>query len=384
MRRSLGRIFFAVVLSPILIGCKSGPSWDWWRVGKSTPMDSSPIARSAGPPLPSELAQQSGGLTSGSEFDVPSVDPGTDGLASAGAPSGYAANPSVGAYGGASPGSAMGVAASTYPTTGSPPVGASPVTMTPPAISSGLDGHSALASGTPRNTGGQAQQGMYDATAYPAPSTPNTPVGETGGSDRYAMGSGSSLPPGGAPPVSYGTTPWQPDAAPGATSAASTYPRTSGAPFAIGQGQAATTPTEFAPPPAPANAGSADIGAGGNRYATTGIAPGTVYPTTSAPPMPAISPVSPIQQTAGVTPTVVTTTEPPRYRPGGTGDYTGLGADVPVSVASRPPVAGESQAWPPAANAAGGNGLPPNGQPGLPGGSFSPPARQEIGSGNRY
>jgi len=294
MHKSNGFTLALVLLTVAVAGCQSGPRWDWWRVGSNSPTDSSPIARSAGPPLPSELAQQSEMVSGSGDPQMPIVDQGSTQLAGsqpgamAQSQSPYSA-PTGGYDGGypATPAQSVDDSLATYPSN----------------IPSG-----AIAAGA--NTAPNAQPGMYDPQAY-APSVAPGNIAASPGGGRYAMASGqmpataSSAMPSGSALSSH---------------TAQTYANTN----SIAAGGAGVTQ-----PPAGSSVGATSVGAtplsSGHRYASTSGA--DAYSKHSAPT------THPAGQFDGGVVAAGHATAEPHYRPGGTSDYPGASASV--SVATR-------------------------------------------------
>jgi hypothetical protein len=278
MRRTVVQSTF-VALIVTALGCQSGPRWAWWK--KDTPMaDSSAVARSAEPVLPSSQSTPTAVTATGIQ---PATPPSSANLAAAGTTA-----PTAGT--------------SIYPTTGAPPIAAAGTLAT---AGSAIPIAGAMPRTTPIATA-PAPNGPYNPNAYqPAATTTatNTNPASAGG-DRY------------------GTVPVANTAATteryGVPAVASPNPvSTAGAPPVIA-GVPAMAPS------------SAD------RY---GILP-VAGPATAAAPsaIPGYATSTPEAGTAYVpaTATQVTTTPAGQYRPAGTSDYVGGPAGSHVEIATRP------------------------------------------------
>lgn len=286
MSRSVVRPFVLAVVVAGLVGCQSGSRWAWWK-RDAAPQDTSLLARSAAPPLPSSQAAPHAVAGAGMQMATP---PSSANLAAAGAPGAVPAIPSSS--------SATIAAAPTalYPNTGVAPAGYPTSPASGPAV--------------PPAATAMAQTGPYDPNGYRpsgASLAPSSVAAQGGGADRYA--DAFSAPTADryatAPADRYATPPAAP-------TTGQVSPATLGAAASNNLptvGQSATQP--FA---ATTAVGTADAGV---NVANTAAA------------------------------TVQLNAPPGQYRPGGTSDYT-TGTVGHVEVATRPsaPITGTLPAAP--------------------------------------
>lgn len=321
----------------VAVGCQSGPRFAWFKREKA-PEDSSAVARSAKPALPSTQSTPQPAAVAGL---TPAASPSSTNLAAAGTPT----TGVLGALGAtAAPAGTTAVAPppATVPVPPSTAIATAPTTKFPSdsgladklvstpkstATAAPMAGATAtaIAASTP-TTPSMVAAGPYDPSAYkPATINPSDVAsGNSDTADRYAMNTTS----GGATSPSIVTT------AP--TSLASDPADRYGSIAAV------------TPAPVPAGPPITDPAAvAADRYANPPIptlptAPATTQsaavPSTSAP-----VGVAPATPTTGVRLAYA----PGQYRPGGTSTYVTTSAIVPVEIASRP-----APPSPPAATAA--------------------------------
>jgi hypothetical protein len=273
----------------VAAGCQSAPTWAWWKRDK--PVESSAVARTAAPDLPSSKATPQ--VVAGTGIS-PATPPSSANLAAT-APATGAAGSSAAAL---APTGGPATAGAIYPTTSAPPL-ANQIAV-PSATSA-----QALA----------AQAGPYDPNGY-RPTMPATPPSVAATPDSRYVASTSAAPaatlaaPAGTvlseTPISAAATsatPASPD-----RYGITPYPVTSGA--AAGPVPQASTEVASLPQTLPAD----------NRY---GNVPAVVNELN---PSPASAIPASVQLSAA----------PGQYRPGGTSNYTGGAFADHVEIATRP------------------------------------------------
>jgi hypothetical protein len=369
-------VLIVAVLCGGLCGCQSGPRWDWWRLGRSGSPDSSPIARAAGPPLPSELAQQGDAALASGTVPAPAGD--------------SAAN--VPAFGGDAPAfspSDTALAANSYHTASNgypatnPAIAASQIAGNYPSTAAAdpfANGSASAATAGAVVPSAPVQNGLYDPDGYSA--APQTSPPASTQVDRYGPRtppySTAGMPTAGTP---TGESTYSSTAAPWSSQSAPTTGNENVA--AAGYEQYGSTSPGYSAANPPRAAGGVMHGNGvsaGNS--TMAGSSQTRYGTGAA--VPALQVAQVDEGTAPTTPqenmvqpysasSTTAISSPPHYRPGGTSDYTGQGDLPPVSVASGPPHSTSSQGTLPGATPSGNN-------------SYSPtqPAYGEVGTGRRY
>lgn len=336
---TLRQVVVIAVLCSSAPGCKSGPRWDWWRLGRRSTPDASPIARSAGPALPSELAQQDDATHAGGDMQMPVVDSGSQ-------------PPPYETPGYSSSGS--GLAARTFPsgTSGYPSTGA-------PSGGGFAGSHAAAAAGDPfahpprtAATGGQGstvQNGMYDPNGFAAtPSPPpSTPPAVSGGS-RYATSGtrygGTSFATSGLPHVKASS--WPNENSPGSQGVAAAGHQQSTVATPSADRAFSGSPASTSPATSPGNAAHALAGststtghseAEGGRYGAVGQNAGLqatqVDEGMGGPPR-YTAPFS-HGTIANDSPAEVAQTPSQPYRPGGTSDYAAADRTEQVNLANR-------------------------------------------------
>ena len=328
MPNTLQRVVIIAVVCSGISGCKSGARWDWWRLGRAGAPDSSPIARSAGPSLPSELAQQGDSQLAGN-MQMPNVDSGSEAPAYEQDTANLWAGDSGLAGGNSSTPSAYMSRVST-PTDGAQAAGSGTNAAGDPFARSRV-GATADASGV------SVQRGPYDPNSYAATPPPQVSTPTSAEGNRYGY---SATQHGGAniavsAPQDGRPAPWsgssslpservaaagyqQPSSA-GASPASkypSTYPSTSPSQVAVSQRDYSGSTGN------PAVSGGID---GPARYGAA--APGGSDATAGA------GTLAPSYGGSLYADTASSTRQP--YRPGGTSDYTGPGDSSQVSIAGR-------------------------------------------------
>lgn len=328
-----------------LCGCKSGPTWDWWRMSRAGTPESSPIARSAGPPLPSELAQQGDPSLASGNLQVPVVDPGGDAMGYGGQAPAY--NTTVSVTNPNYPSTGAGYGGSAAPSQGSMATGNTagsyPSGNTTDPFSRGTAGSGSSGIGTAGAA--QVQNGYYDPNAIAGSTVPSAGPSSANQADRYAYN-----------PSTYGgTSPTGTGGSGGLTTATQWPPQSASSNSTAGTGyqpSAATAPEYGTSNP---SYGSANPPQSATAYGGAAGAP--VYPDTSSggngrygsTPMGGNVQVSqvdfgestpPSNATAGYDASGIASaapvTVPAHYRPGGTSDYEGPGGSPYVNVATRP------------------------------------------------
>ncbi len=361
-----------------MVGCQTGPRWAWWKQD-AVPEDSSLVARSAPPALPSSQATPQ-------SLTASATPPSANSVATASIPpvtvpqvivpvassATIAAAPTA-SYPTAVP--AVGTPAA-YPTTSQIAPAAATVATTPatatPATASTLANVAAPPIAAAANL---AQTGPYDANAYqPSPSTaslasqatPTNDVNRYGAAatDRYAVAPAAAATATAVPPFAtsspvadrYAVSPLA-ATAPNVTSATASTPTASS--LAAGNRYSNTPANRYAPAP-PA---SVAIPATQNVALPFGAAPAseqlpTIAATPNYPPVAAnTTPTtdSPFGAVEPISAATVRITAPlGQYRPGGTSSYSGS----PLEIASRP----SSTLQPPAAATWPGQ-MPPSANP---------------------
>lgn len=340
MPKSMRWFLVITIASGGLCGCKSGPAWDWWRIGKAGSPDSSPIARSAGPSLPSELAEQGNASLAGGNLQTPVVESGGDAMAYGGQAPPYSAATNMASS------AATNTASQTYPSTGAgyPTTGAT-------SAGSFAGNYQNTGSVDPfsRGTAGSAagaapvQNGYYDPNAYGGSSSQTAATPGMTSTDRYAYNPGAygaasqngTFAESGTPATS--ATPWPPQTASSMPSGAGGYdpPGTNGSAYGASYG-ASPSSVGTTNPSSQTFGGSGYVNAssgGQGRYQSPGmdnnvqVSQAGFGDTTT-----------PSGATAGYTSGLASnapTSVPAHYRPGGTGDYAGPGSSSEVSVANR-------------------------------------------------
>ncbi len=309
MKRTAIRTMVLVFVAASLVGCQSGPQWAsslaWWK-HDVPPEDTSAVARSAAPELPS--AQ-----TTPPQIAPAAVPPSSANLAAA------ASLPSASAL--QAPAATPGVPVASYPTTAAPaapPAVAAtyPATTTAPPYPSTLPATAAAPAGVP-NTAMTAQTGPYDPNAY-RPTTTPTPASAqiASDSDRY----------GDVGPDRYTMTPSGTETAPVAEERFAAVP---------GRYEYQATPPQQPTAAAPTSTPSTGSVYGDNRDGLAAATPPAAVPTAQYP-----------AAATAVGTTAQISTSPGPYRPGGTTSYPVQSASDEVEVASRPATNG---AAPPAA-----------------------------------
>jgi hypothetical protein len=318
-----------------LSGCQSGPRWAWWK-HDSAP-DSSAVARSAAPALPSAQTTPQAVAVAGL---TPGAPPSSANLA--------AANPP--AVGATAVPPSMSIPVTSSATVANAPQAAYPnaanaladkLTSSPNAMSKSATGALPTASlptsppgsvtSQPLTAASTPPSGPYDPKAYkPGSAVASSgldPAGDTSSDvDRYGMSSAARSP------LSTPLTASQP---------AATAPENHYGAMPSTTAPVAPAPTAMMPssPLAQSPAGMSD------RYGnpTTSPAPTNMMPTTplpvapSAPTTTASMSASPLSTPAAYpTPAVRSTASAAQYRPGGTSSYSAGATTPPVEIASRP------------------------------------------------
>ncbi len=278
-------LFLAAGLS----GCQSGPRWAWWKQ-ESAPEDTSLVARSAAPALPSTQATPQA-LTATAEKNAPAFQPSK----------------------------VAAVASTTLPAISIPPISsttiaAAPTASYPPSSATSLVSSPITPVTAAPSTSEAAQTGPYDPKAYSATAAVS-PVSSATGEIASKPAAPSNQRYGGRYAVTN-TTPIQ--APPKAGTAASP-------PF--------TTPPATTPPT------GGRYGSTGNRYANASKPMGDLPPSqgdlssqnVSLPPVSPAS-VTTIAATTSQDPSQASTIRmvplPGQYRPGGTTSYSTERVDV--------------------------------------------------------
>jgi ribonuclease E len=331
MRRATIRTMVFALVACGLAGCQSGPNWAsrlaWWK-RDAPPEDSSLVARSAAPQLPSAQVTPP-------QVSPSAVPPSAANLAAANTPAVAAATAAL-------PSTAASAPVASYPAVPNPTASAAAPAACPTANSAAAANPASLpasASMMPTTPGAPpatvaAQTGPYDPNAY-RPSTTLPTVAATmpmaaSDDNRYANG--------GSEPDRYAVTASAAAAsAPAADRYDSSvpgrydYPGTS-----TSQAVAATPPT---PPAVSSSVGDDD------RYgvAAAPVAAQSQQPAVAATVPPAGVPVAQYptpaatgNATSAVAATVQLSTPPGQYRPGGTLSYPIQSTGGQVEVASRP------------------------------------------------
>lgn len=307
MRRTTIRTMVLVLIAVGLAGCQSGPQWAsslaWWK-HDAPPEDTSLVARSAAPELPSAQVAPP-------QVSSAAMPPSAANLAAASTPPTVpaATMPQV-------PMTPAGMPVASYPTTAAaatiPPVAAAPqipATATSPYAMTPAPAVPNATAGVP-NAATVAQTGPYDPNAYRPTTTPTT-LATVASDDRYGAGSGSAQADRYAATPAVGQTPPVGDryaAVPDRYQYEATPP-------------AASAPT----PPAPATAPYGD-----DRYGVAAATPAAGMPTAQYPVSEAVSPAMPASATVQIT------SPAGQYRPGGTASYPVRSASDEVEVATRP------------------------------------------------
>ena len=357
---------FATILLG-MVGCQSGPRWARWKHEKA-PEDTSLVARSAAPELPSTKATPQAVTVPGLE---PAAPPSAANLAAAGTKT-------------ASPGNAI-------PSTSSPTIANAP-TATYPAGSSIADKLVATPAAPTATAGTVGATNIPPMAAAASPSQQVATVPPSGPYDPAAYHPSAALAksPAAAPsPTSpdadrygLGTTAMQSVGSPatGANVASSTnVDAATKSPAITPDGSLSGAPAAnlndrhgVASTPVPGNQvfGQSPVQAVPDRYAavppTTPAAPVTPVGSSSLPTAPlANSPTTPLSTptAAQASGAVQLTAVPGQYRPGGTSSYKSGSSAAPIEVASRP-------APPATTNAPAATGTTPAGSTSEP---WSPP-----------
>ncbi len=263
-----------------VVGCKSTSQLAWWKSAKKSDVESTVLAHSAAPELPSEVAKQAERLavatTTGSKAApfVPNIAPA----------------PAI---------ASVATAPAAYPTTNEAPAAAYPTTEAPAS-----------------HVGTLAMP--YDPSAVPAstPAVAAQPTSPKVQPSRYATTNMPSSIPSSAP-----TNRVAPNAQ---TPTPGSYPSTAS------RYELATQTATSIPAVAPA-------AAIGNRYAaTTPVSPAVEVPTIPATSIPPINTPTTSVDTPSEKPTTAIAQATP-YRPGGTSSYpNSLTAQTPTQIATRP------------------------------------------------
>ncbi|MBN1854917.1 MAG: hypothetical protein JW829_19440 [Pirellulales bacterium] len=153
-KREAIRLMTVAMVGFLVAGCQSGPRWDWWRIGKANPADSSPVARTASVELPSVAASRA-------EKGMPGLNPANAGMDGGG----FAPQFQPGIQAPAA--DSLAANAASYPTTG---YSTSTLPGIPPTVGSPMHSGSPVA---PPNTG---QQGPYDPNSYAASQVAQAPL----------------------------------------------------------------------------------------------------------------------------------------------------------------------------------------------------------------
>ena len=295
-----------------MTGCQSGPRWAWWKT-EDLPADTSLVARSAEPTLPSAQTTPQVPTADGLQ---PAASPSTANLAAAGAvlstpigaipttSSTTIANAPLANYPAIGSG-AETAAAATKTSPGSP---IAPATM--PAVTPPTTAPAAIAAAS------VPAAGPYDPSAYqPGTSLATNPAASESSSkyDQYAMPTAGSI---GASPSP--TTPSAP--APG-FAAESTTP----VPYATSTASAATEDRYGSPSATGATTQASGVQYGQptpDRYGPIATGKNTISP---------VAPLATSAVTSAGLPTPVG-----QYRPGGTSSYATSPATQHIEVATRP------------------------------------------------
>lgn len=299
MRLSAIRMLMIAGIVAGSVGCQSGPRWAWWKRDQA-PEDTSLVARSAAPTLPSAASTPQAIAATGLQ---PAAPPSSANLAASGAPpaipsisipttspSTTIANAPLAAYPSANVAPAASIAAT------------SPVAAPAGSVSAGTPLQSAAVASVP-STGPYDPKG-YQPTTLLAATPAGTPGSATPDPDRYSMAAtDATLPP---TPDRY---------APAATPAVTpTGMDRYGQVQPDRYGGSATTP----------QVGQSPAIAVQSMPATAAIAP------------PIATATAPMAAAPGVAATVQLTSPPGQYRPGGTSSYTSGGSAQHVELAARP------------------------------------------------
>ena len=356
MKSSAVRNLLMVMIVAGLVGCQSGPRWAWWK-RDTAPEDTSLVARTAAPALPSAQSAPQAVGTPGMEGAAP---PSSANLAAAKAPAAMPAstlpaasaatitNAPIASYPAAAAGSGASVAMSPAASTAAPAAGM-------------------VANGTIPTIGATPPAGPYDPNAYQSlASTPTTTPAEItassdGGGDRYAATERYSMP---AAAVNVA-----PQTAANESAAAFSPEQYA----SVGDSYASQSAGDAASPSTPASvyqgavtAGDAAAGvesmppsvgdtapATTDRYglAASQSAPASTSTAAIAPESDASTPEATAASTAGANPTVQITSSAGQYRPGGTSSYVGNTTLGHIELASRPTVPQAATTTPPVAPA---------------------------------
>lgn len=388
MKRTMLRSLTLVAAVMAIVGCQSGPRFAWFKREKS-PEESSAVARSAKPTLPSAQSTPQAVAVNGL---TPAAPPSSTNLAAASG----ATTP--GALGGLSAKTApLATATPTTPPATTPIPPSSAITATQPPgypTDSGLADKlvstpktagattpaappSALASNTSATTTpasvpatpGMTTAGPYDPGAY-KPSTSMNPATTTSSepADRYAMSSTPPFPAPAAQSPPYGSTSLNSDPADrygtpgGAVAAASVTPA------AAMSDPSALAADRYANPRIP------------TLPTTTATAQSAPAPSVSAPlastAPPAVATAIPTTNAVPAGSAVRLASAPGQYRPGRTSSYIPTSATIPVEIASRPAPASTS-APPSAVTPAAPNSV------GTPSQPWAPPTATPATTGTR-
>lgn len=329
MKTTTAHALTIVAVVAAMSGCQSGPrSWAWWK-SDAAPADTSAVARSADPQLPSAQAA--------APVAVPGLQPATSpsaaNLASAGAPNAAAisippSSPSMTANAPLANYPAMDAAADklTAPS-GVMPV--SPSSMPSAPIAAGTSPQMATRALPQMASAGIPPSGPYDPNSYRPSTTASAgtaaSAGETTASpDRYQVaGDRYGVTPVGPAPMATEQPTRSAENVPAAPPATKTT---------TGDRYGYTTPESAAPPQASVAASQTPVSPS-SPVAMTPTAPMT--PVTASSPATVASLTAPAAAPAA-TATVQTTAPAGQYRPGGTSTYVGAMPAQHIEVATRP------------------------------------------------
>ncbi len=361
-RITLGSWLLFAVLA-VVVGCKSGPGFAWFKREKA-PEDSSAVARSAKPALPSSQSTPQPAAVAGL---TPAAPPSSTNLAAASTP----ATGALGALGTTTapattkpvtpPPAAVPVSPSTAmaaaPTTTFPSDNglADKLVSTPKSATTATPLAGTAATATTASTPAtppMVAAGPYDPSAYKpsAVSTSDIASSNSAGADRYAVAAGSA---GATSPSIVATAPTSLVSDPadryGSRAVVTPAPVPAGPPITD---PAAIAADRYANPPIPTL--PATPAATQSAVISAPAAPATAIPATP---------------TTGVR----LASAPGQYRPGKTSTYVTTSATVPIEIASRPapPSSPAATAVPPASTS-------------TPSQSWSPPATAPTGGTRTY
>ncbi len=321
MRVKTIRILALISALAAFPGCQTGPRWAWWK--HDTPPDSSVVARSAQPVLPSSQSTPQAVAVAGL---TPAVPPSSANLAAAGATK---SPPNI-AFPMTSSATVANAPLANYPAgnsladklTSAPNATAKAANIALPSTAAPMTPAAAMPS---QPLAAIPAAGPYDPKAYkPASSLASAGVEAAGSasapSDRYGLSSADHLstsPPTGAmAPVTSAAGDRY-----GNAFATTTPARVSNQPLA--EQTAATTHDRYGNPAVPPVAGqSTPVPLSPASSATAAIAPPAA--------LPVAKPIA--DSTAGIQ----LTSSHGQYRPGGTSNYTNSASARPIEVATRP------------------------------------------------